>query len=101
MSGVTNNYGNNNYNRRNSNGYTPAPERTFTAPRQSTGVGNAIRRIFTPGNNSDSRSSNTRVYNDNRSTQNTPSRDLNTSSNPSNSSSESSSGSAPVRVFRK
>ncbi len=101
MSGVSNNYGNNIPDRRNSNSYTPAPARTFPAQRQSSGVGNALRRVFTPGNNSNSRSSNTRTFNENRSTQNTPSRDLNTSSNPSNSSSGSSSGSAPARVFRK
>ena len=103
MNGVSNSYGTNNINSRNSNGYTPAPARTFPAQRQrqSSGVGNAIRRVFTPGNNSNSRSGNTRTFNNNQSNQNTPSRDLNTSSNPPSSSSGNNSGNAPARVFRK
>ena len=104
MNGVSNSYGTN---RRNSNGYTPAPERTFpTQQRPSSGVGNAIRRVFNPGSNnsnsrSNSRSSNTRTFNNSRTTQSTPTRDFNSSSNSGSSSSGSNSGSAPARVFRK
>ncbi|MFS8082030.1 MAG: hypothetical protein ACMG51_01155 [Ginsengibacter sp.] len=103
MNGVSSNYGNYNPG---SNGYTPAPIRTFpTQQRPSSGVGNAIRRVFSPGSNSsnsNSRSMNTRTFNNNRTTQqSTPTRDFNSSSNSGSSSSGNSSGSAPARVFRK
>ncbi len=100
MNGVSNNYGSNNPNIRSSNSYTPAPARTFPARRQSSGMGNVIRRVFTPANNSNSRSNDSRTFNNNRNTQNAPSRDFNNSSSQTNSSSGSSS-STPSRVFRK
>ena len=74
------------------------PVRTFiTQPTNTSGVGNFIRRVFTPSNN-------TRTYsNDNSSNNNsTPARTIQTNTSGSNSSSSSgSSGSAPVRIFRK
>jgi len=100
-----------------------APVRAFsqTEARQ-TGVGNVIRRVFTPSNERNftpSRSSNNRTYNNNRSDNNrtynndnnsrsndntTPARSFNNSPAPSTSSpssGSSSGGSAPVRTFRR
>ena len=94
------------------------PVRTeTTAPVRSTGVGNVIRRVFTPSerrsystpnSNNNTRTydnNNTRTYNNNRSNTNeTRSFDRTPSvSTPSSSSSNSSSNnsSAPVRTFRR
>ena len=84
------------------------PVRTFTKPSQNrSGVGNFIRRVFTPTNNT-SRSSNTRSFSNNdynNNSSSTRTTQVNNSSNNSSSSSSSSSsgssGSAPVRSFRK
>ena len=85
-----------------------------TQPSRGTGVGNVIRRVFTPsqrstyvapGNNSSS-NSNRRTYsnNNNNNTYQTPQRTF-TPSTPSNSqpssSGSSNSNSAPVRTFRR
>ena len=74
-----------------------APVRTFpTQPVNRSGVGNLIRRVFTPSNN-------TRSYsNDNSSNNNSsPARTIQTNTSGSSSSSSSGSSSAPVRTFRK
>jgi len=114
-------YNNTNSNNRiNSNS---VPARTFKTPTETerTGVGNVIRRVFTPSNNTyytpTSRSGNNRTYsNDRSSTNTTPERTFNTTpsrtfDNPSSSSSSSSSSnsnsgssnssSAPVRTFNR
>ncbi len=97
-----------------------APVRTFSEPQtqtRQTGVGNVIRRVFTPSTNERSynSSSNRREYNNNsrsntqqapvRTFDNAPAnnaRDITPSnSRPSSSDNNSSSGSAPVRTFRK
>ncbi len=73
------------------------PVRTFTPqPATRSGVGNLIRRVFTPENNN-------RTYsNDNSNNNSTPARTYQTNTPSSSSSSSSgSSGSAPVRTFRK
>jgi hypothetical protein len=78
-----------------------APVRTFTKPpaNSGTGVGNFVRKLFTPSNNSGSSN------NSNNSTQSRsfePSRSNNSSSNSSGSSGSSSSGgNAPVRSFHR
>jgi len=92
------------------------PIRTETAaPVRSTGVGNVIRRVFTPSerrsystpnSNNSTRTynnNNTRSYNNDRSNSNeTRSFDRTPSvSTPSSSSGSNSSGSAPVRTFRR
>ncbi len=83
------------------------PARIFSQPRQGTGVGNVIRRVFTPSNNNyyTPSSSNNRTYsNDNntRNTNSTPARTFDSAPSTNNSNSSSgSSGSAPVRTFRK
>ena len=76
-----------------------APVRTFTKPpaNSGTGVGNLIRKVFSPSNNSGS-SNNTSNNNNTQSRSFEPSR----SSSSSSSSSGSSSGSnAPVRSFHR
>ena len=93
-------------------GSTSAPVRTFGTPNNSSnnsgsGVGNFIRKVFTPDNNN---------YNSGSSNSSTPSRTFdnsssrtfeskssssNSNSSTSPSSSSSSSGSAPVRTFKK
>lgn len=101
-----------------------APVRSFQQREsRETGVGNVIRRVFTPSNersytppSSSSRSSgNNRSYNNNRSsnrsydnsrnnTNTTPSRSFNNtpaSSSPSSGNNSGGSGSAPVRTFRR
>lgn len=89
------------------------PVRSFRPQTNTTGVGNFVRRIFTPSNNN-TRSNNSRSNNsynnnnynnnnNNNNNNNTPARTFqsNTSSGNTNSSSSgSSSGSAPVRTFR-
>lgn len=83
-----------------------APIRTFQPRPNTTGVGNFVRRIFTPSGNNNTRSNNNynRGNNDyNTRNDNAPARTFqpNTSSgNNSSSSSGSSGGSAPVRTFR-
>jgi hypothetical protein len=97
----------------------PAPVRTMTTQQnRQTGVGNVIRRVFTPSPNvrSSSSSSNNRSYNNTR--QNNSRQYNNNNSNPApvrtfdnsnssstrssnNNNSSSNSGSAPVRTFRK
>ncbi|MBS1736808.1 MAG: hypothetical protein JSS98_09445 [Bacteroidetes bacterium] len=105
MNGATGSYGAAN---RGTNGYTPAPARTFPTQRPSSGVGNVLRRVFNSGSNtsernSNSRPANTRTFNTNRSTESNPTRDFNSSSNSGSRSSgnSNSGGSAPARVFRK
>jgi hypothetical protein len=84
------------------------PVRTFSTeqPRQGTGVGNVIRRVFTPegrsysspSNNQSYRNENSRSNNNNapvRSFESTP------SSNTGSSNSSGGGGSAPVRTFRR
>ncbi|MEO5648626.1 MAG: hypothetical protein ABIR03_01735 [Ginsengibacter sp.] len=91
-------------------GVNTTPARTFKPTNQGTGVGNVIRRVFTP---SESRTytqpstSNNKTYrssgNDNR-VNTAPERSFNnppSSNNTSTPSSSESSGSAPVRIFRK
>ncbi len=83
---------------------------TPVARSSRNGVGNFIRRVFTPENNTNNNNNNNRVYrSENNNTNNTynnsnssPTRSTQSSS-PSSSSSSSSSGSssAPVRTFRK
>ena len=93
-----------------------APVRTFGTPKTSSsnsgsGVGNAIRRIFSGDNNSNNSSSNnsynnsnsnnsspTRTFENRSSSNNTPS---SSNSSSTNSSSSSSGSSAPVRTFKK
>ena len=100
-------------------GIAPAPVRNIAPTEQKqTGVGNVIRRVFTPSANTNSSShnrrynnsnSNNRSYNDNNSRQNSnpaPQRTFDNSSStrpsaPANNNNSSSSGSAPVRTFRK
>lgn len=91
-------------------GVKAAPVRTFKPTNQGTGVGNVIRRVFTP---SESRSytqpssSNSKTYrssDNDRPTNTAPTRTFNnapSSNNTSTPSSSGSSGSAPVRTFRK
>ena len=82
------------------------PVRTFRPQTNTTGVGNFVRRIFTPSNNNNTRSNNSRsdnYYNNNYNNNNTPARTFQpstSSGNTNSSSSGSSSGSAPVRTFR-
>jgi len=112
----------------NTNSTTPAannssmPVRTFR-PQPTTGVGNFVRRIFTPSNNNNNRSNNnyynnntrsnnsyydnnTRSnnnFNNNTNNNNAPARTFQpdaSSGNSNSSSSGSGSGSAPVRTFR-
>ncbi|MEP6950721.1 MAG: hypothetical protein ABI863_15655 [Ginsengibacter sp.] len=84
---------------------TSAPLRAFQTPQPSnrSGVGNFIRRVFTPSENN--RSENNRSYgNDNNANNNSsPARTTQTNTSGSSSGSSSSSGnsSAPVRSFRK
>jgi len=121
--GAYNNTGNSNNVRSNGRVINPgtnrnssaAPVRTFSQPQtqtRQTGVGNVIRRVFTPSTNerSSSSSSNRREYNNNSNnsrsnTQPAPVRtfDNSPSSNtrPSSGDNNSSSGSAPVRTFRR
>ena len=77
---------------------TSVPVRTFQKPQpvNRSGVGNLIRRVFSP-------SENTRSYNnDNNGNNNSsPARNIQTNTSGSSSSSSSGSGSAPVRSFRK
>ncbi len=113
--GAYNNTGNNR-NSVYSQGATPSnqesvPVRTFNQARQGTGVGNVIRRVFTPSNNSSytPATSNSRTYSNENNTRNNsntaPTRTFDnapsSSSGSSGSSSSGSSGSAPVRTFRK
>lgn len=91
-----------------------APVRTFGNPgtpaNNGSGVGNLIRRVFTPdnSNNNNYNNSNNR-YTPNNSNNSSPSRSFDTRSSNSNSSSNnsstnsssSSSTSAPVRTFKK
>ena len=80
-----------------------------TAPtRHTTGVGNVIRRVFTPSNNreySTSNNNNRSSNNNDSRSDNTPTRTFNNppsvSTPPSSSSSSSNSSSAPVRTFRR
>lgn len=80
------------------------PVRTFKPQPNTTGVGNFVRRIFTPSNNTGRSNNNynnsNNNYNNNNNT--TPARTFqpSTSSGSSSSSSGSSGGSAPVRTFR-
>lgn len=82
---------------------TPSNGRTITpaAHNSGNGVGNFIRRVFTPDNNSNrvyqSESNNTNTFNNSNSI---PLRTTQSSSSGSSSNS-SSGGSAPVRTFRK
>jgi hypothetical protein len=112
-------YNNTNINRGNNQSTQPTtsnsvPVRTFsTQPANTTGVGNLIRRVFTPSNNSrtynNNNSNNNNNYNNNNSNNSTPSRSFQTNTNSSNNSSSSGSnnsssgggGSAPVRTFRR
>ncbi len=78
------------------------PVRTFATPTQPTnrsGVGNLIRRVFTPSNNN-TRSSGDNNYNSGNNSSSSRTVQTNTSGS-SNSSSSGSSSSAPVRTFRK
>ena len=88
------------------------PVRTFqTPPANTTGVGNFIRRVFTPSSNNTrtySNGNNNRSYNNNNTNNSTPERTFQTNTSSSNNSSSLSSssssgggGSAPVRTFRK
>ncbi len=90
----------------------PAPVRSYQPSNQGqgSGVGNVIRRVFTPSNPRTSSPSNNRSYdrssdNNTRSNNNpAPSRTFDnssSSSSPSSGNSGGSSGSAPVRSFRK
>src|SRR6185312_4389056 len=100
------------------NGSVPIRTTTgTTTPTRGTGVGNVIRRVFTPSsrtynnpnnrtyNNNNSRvysNENSRTYNNNdnsRTYNQTPERSYSAPSSSSSSSSGSSSGSAPVRTF--
>lgn len=91
-----------------------APVRNMSAQEtRQTGVGNVIRRVFTPSPNvrSSSSSSNNRSYNNNREYNNnsnanpapvrTFDNSSSTRSSSGNNNSSSNSGSAPVRTFRK
>ena len=103
-----NNTGNSRIGRTAPSNQSSVPVRSFIEARQGTGVGNVIRRVFTP---SESRTytqpSNNRTYNNENNTrtntapvrtfENSPS--VNTTN--SNSSSSGSGGSAPVRTFRR
>jgi hypothetical protein len=83
---------------------TSVPVRTFaTQPANGSGVGNFIRRVFAPSNNTNTRSSSRSYSNDNSSNNNSsPARTIQTNTSGSSSSSSSSgSSSAPVRSFRK
>jgi hypothetical protein len=102
-------------------GVAPAPVRSVSPPteQKQTGVGNVIRRVFTPSANTNSSSnnrrynssSNNRSYNNDNSRQNpnpAPVRTFDNSPSPTppsapsnNNNSSSSSGSAPVRTFRR
>jgi hypothetical protein len=85
---------------------TSVPVRTFKPQPNTSGVGNFVRRIFTPSNNNSSSNNNRNNSNNNNYNNNnnntTPARTFQpgTSSGNNNSSSGSSSGSAPVRTFR-
>jgi hypothetical protein len=81
---------------------TSVPVRTFKPQPNTSGVGNFVRRIFTPSNNNSSNNNNRRNNNNNYNNDNntTPARTFQPSSGNNNSSSGSSSGSAPVRTFR-
>ncbi|MGN6193323.1 MAG: hypothetical protein ACTHOB_00180 [Ginsengibacter sp.] len=100
------------------NGSVPVRSTTGTTqPTRGTGVGNVIRRVFTPSNrtytnpnstrtynNNNTRvynNDNTRTYNNDNSRSYTPERSYQPSAPSSSSSSGSSSGSAPVRTFRR
>lgn len=74
-----------------------SPTRTFQTQQRSggRGVGNFIRRVLTPSNNSRSYSD------DNSSTNSSPGRTIQTNTSGGSSSSSGSSGSAPVRTFRR
>jgi len=90
-----------------------------TQPTRGTGVGNVIRRVFTPSNRTYNNPNNNRTYNNNntrvynndnqrvynnentRSYNETPQRSYQPSAPSSSSSSGSGSGSAPVRTFRR
>ena len=99
---------NNNNARTNNNGFRPsastnqsAPVRTFKQPTK-TGVGNVIRRVFTP---SESRSysppkSDNRSYNYDNNRSNTPPPSRSFSNPPSSNNNNRPSSSAPVRTFR-
>ncbi|HEY8660522.1 MAG TPA: hypothetical protein VIL78_15915 [Hanamia sp.] len=103
----------NNTNNNNSSNTNSVPVRTFRqANTRQTGVGNVIRRVFSPSNNRTytPSSGNNRTYNNNNSGNNnyTPARTFsnppsstNNSSTNNSSSGSGSSGSAPVRTFRK
>lgn len=91
-----------------------APVRTFGSqrPNTNTGVGNVIRRVFTPSENRTNNRTNNNIRNSNRSYENNrsterpsyqaPTRTFEPSSNSnSNSSSGSNNSSAPVRTFRR
>ena len=84
---------------------TSVPVRTFTPQSQNrTGVGNFIRRVFTPSNDTRTYSNdNSRSYRSDNSSNNnsSPARTIQTNTSGSSSSSSSGSSSAPVRSFRK
>ncbi len=76
--------------------FTQKPPQGNTGGRQSSGVGNVIRRVFSPSENRTYTPSNDRSNNETRSV---PVRTMDNA--PSSNSNSSSSGSAPVRTFRR
>lgn len=77
------------------------PARTFRQQRNTTGVGNLIRRIFTPSNNNNTDTYRNNTNNNNNNSAPARTFQTNTSSGSSNSSSSGSSGGgAPARSFR-
>jgi hypothetical protein len=82
-----------------------APVRTFpTQPANRSGVGNFIRRVFTPSDNTRSYSNDNSSNNNSINNNSSPTRTIQTNTSGSSSSSSSSSSgssSAPVRTFRK
>jgi hypothetical protein len=90
-------------------GVKTSPVRTFKPTNQGTGVGNVLRRVFTPSENNSytAPKSNNRTYrssDNDRPAYTPPTRTFNnapSSNNTSTPSSSGSSGSAPVRTFRK
>ena len=79
------------------------PVRTFKPQPATTGVGNFVRRIFTPSNNSTRGNNNYNSNNNNFNNNSTPSRTFQPSTSSGSSGSSSGGGgggSAPVRTFR-
>ncbi len=105
----------NNNNRETNNTVTTGTEQPIrtetTQPSRGTGVGNVIRRVFTPArtntyvapsNNRTYNNNNERTYNNNRNDNyQTPQRTFTPSTNTQSSPSSSSGNSAPVRSFRR